>query len=92
MDEGKVRFIGVSNLSTYHCPARSRWLGPQRASVRVRPARRTYRLVEIHTPIAEIWGDPDRVCQRPFDGRLVETRADAQQEGGCAGHKRRPER
>ncbi len=27
MDEGKVRFIGVSNLSTYHCPARSRWLG-----------------------------------------------------------------
>jgi hypothetical protein len=31
VDEGKVRFIGVSNLSTYHCPAQSRWLGPQRA-------------------------------------------------------------
>jgi hypothetical protein len=58
--EGKVRLFGVSNLSTYHCPPQSRWLGPQRASVRVRVARRTHRLVKIHTPIAEIGRDPDR--------------------------------
>ena len=43
--EGKVRLLGVSNLSTYYCPAQSRWLGPQRASVRVRGARRTHCLV-----------------------------------------------
>ncbi len=77
VDEGKVRFIGVNNLSTYHCPAQSRWFGPPRAPVRVLRARRTHSLVEIQTSIAKIGSDPDRVRQGPFSRRLVETRANA---------------
>src|SRR6266436_743468 len=84
--EGKARLFGVSNLSTYHCPPQSRWLGLQRASVRVRVARRTHRPVKIHTPVAEIGRDPDRMRQRFFGGRFVEFRANVQQQGGRAGY------